>query len=346
MSSSKPLSVALVGAGMISKFHLTAWRQLDDRALVVAICDPNLDHAIARAKEFDVAETYPSVDTMLAKRDVAALDIASPRSTHAMIVDLAASRGIDALCQKPLTPTLSEAAALVRRSRGRMRLMAHENWRFRPWYRELKAWIASGDIGEIRTLQMTVASSGLLPDNAGRRPALERQPFMATEHRLIIAEDLIHHLDLLRWLCGPMRVVAARTAYTEDNIVGETLAAIFLETSAGAPVLLSGSLVAPGLPPRGQDRLELVGQKASVVFSDGHLRMFGPKPKTVSFDSTSGYQASFNAVISHFVDCLLSGAPFETDAADNLETLRLVEHAYLAAGLPARGERRDRFRNL
>lgn len=38
-------------------------------------------------------------------------------------------------------------------------------------------------------------------------------------------------------------------------------------------------------------------------------------------------------MIAHFIECLETGAPFETDAADNLETLRLVEHAYWAAGL-------------
>jgi predicted dehydrogenase len=42
---------------------------------------------------------------------------------------------------------------------------------------------------------------------------------------------------------------------------------------------------------------------------------------------------SFDGTIAHFVDCLASGARFETDATDNLETLRLVEHAYWAAGL-------------
>ena len=46
-----------------------------------------------------------------------------------------------------------------------------------------------------------------------------------------------------------------------------------------------------------------------------------------------GYQASFDGVIAHFVDCLETGAAFETNPVDNLETLRLVEHAYWAAGL-------------
>ena len=61
------------------------------------------------------------------------------------------------------------------------------------------------------------------------------------------------------------------------------------------------------------------------------LRLLGPLPRTASFDFAAGYQASFDTAIRHFVDCLRSGAAFETDIADNLETLRLVEDAYRAA---------------
>ena len=44
-----------------------------------------------------------------------------------------------------------------------------------------------------------------------------------------------------------------------------------------------------------------------------------------SFDFARDYQESFDGAIRHFVDCLTSGAAFETDVLDNLETLRLVE---------------------
>ena len=53
----------------------------------------------------------------------------------------------------------------------------------------------------------------------------------------------------------------------------------------------------------------------------------------MQYDRDTGYQASFDGVIGHFVDCLETGAPFETGPADNLQTLRLVEDAYRAAGL-------------
>jgi predicted dehydrogenase len=330
---STPLRVALAGAGMISWYHLTAWKNAGPRARVAAVADPDPARARARADEFGIPRVYPDADSMLGSEEIDALDVASPRETHAAWVEAAAERGIDVLCQKPLTPTLADAEALVQRVGARVRLMVHENWRFRPWYRALKAWIADGLLGEILLATLSTISSGLLPDARGRRPALKRQPFMAREPRLMIAEALIHHLDTVRFLCGPLRVVGARASRTLDDVTGETLAAVFLETAAGAPVSVIGAMAAPGYPSRTPDRLEVVGRTASAVLADNELRLLGARPRTERYDPDQGYQASFDGVIAHFVDCLETGAPFETGPADNLETLRLVEHAYWAAGL-------------
>jgi len=92
-------------------------------------------------------------------------------------------------------------------------------------------------------------------------------------------------------------------------------------------------MVAGGYPARPPDSLEIIGSKASATFADSVLRLHGATPRSQSYDSQLGYQASFDGVIAHFVECLETGAPFETDPADNLETLRLVEDAYWAAGL-------------
>src|SRR5947207_6833862 len=146
---SDPLKVALAGAGMISWFHLVAWRNLRDRVRVVAVCDPDRAKVSVRAKEFSIPKVYGDADAMFAAEAIDALDVASPRQTHAAWVDAAAARGIDVLCQKPMTPTLAESEALVHRVHGTVRLMAHENWRFRPWYRELQRWIVAGELGHV-----------------------------------------------------------------------------------------------------------------------------------------------------------------------------------------------------
>ncbi len=330
---SKPLQVALVGAGMISWYHLVAWRNLGERVRVVAVCDPDASRAAKRAEEFAIPHVYRDADAMFAAEAIDALDVATPRETHAAWVDAAADRGIDVLCQKPMTPTLAESEALVRRVAGKSRLMAHENWRFRPWYRELKRWIVAGELGDLVLARMATMTSGLLADASGRRPLLEREPYTQHEERLMIAEVLIHHLDVMRFLCGELRVVAARGARTVPDVVGETVAAIFLETASGVPVEVTGTMVAAGYPARPPDSLEVIGSKASATFADSVLRLHGATPRSEHYDSALGYQASFDGVIAHFVDCVETGASFETDPADNLETLRLVEHAYWAAGL-------------
>ena len=329
------MRVVLAGAGMISWYHLTAWRNLGDRVQLVAVCDPDRAKAAERAREFSIPGVYSDAEAMFSAESFDALDVASPRRTHATWVEAAAARGIDVLCQKPMTPTLTESEGLVLRVEGKSRLMVHENWRFRPWFRELKRWIDAGDLGEVLLGRMALMSSGMLPDESGRRPSFERQPFMQHEERLMIAEVLIHHLDVMRYLCGELRVVAARTTHTLADVEGETLAGIFLETASGAPVEVIGTMAAPGYPARPPDRMEIVGTMASAIFADFELRLVGATTRSRKYDPAAGYQSSFDGVIAHFVDCLDSGAPFETGPADNLATLRLVEDAYTAAGAAA-----------
>ena len=291
----------------------------------------HVERAKKRASEFGIAAVYDGLESLLAAQEVDALDIASPRETHAMLVDMAAERSINVLCQKPLTPTLAEAEALARRINGRIRLMVHENWQFRPWYRALKHQIAAGALGELRWAGMATISSSLLPDAGGKRPALERQPFMAHEKRLAITEVLIHHIDVMRWLFGPLKLLSARTAHKLVEVEGETLASLFLETAQGAPVTVIGDMAAPGFSPRMDDRLEVVGSDASAVFDQSILTFKGAVERAETFDFHGGYQASFDGVIRHFVDRLIDGGPFETDVTDNLDTLRIVEQAYAAA---------------
>lgn len=322
------LRVGLVGAGMISAYHLIAWSRVPE-AKVVAIADPDVSRAAARAAEFGVPHRYASLHELLEREDaINALDIASPRETHASLVRLAAERGIDVLCQKPLAPTYAEAEALVRATDGRIRLMVHENWRFRPYYRRIAAWANEGALGALTSGSIAVRSSGLLPDADGRYPSLERQPFFRTERRLLVAETLIHHIDVARWLFGPLRLVAARLLRTSDVVAGETVATILLETEAGAPFVIDGNLTCPGYPPASRDRVELIGDRASITMRDDHLQLRGSRREEITYEHSLAYQESFDAAVAHFAEALRTGKPFETGTTDNLETLRLVEAVY------------------
>lgn len=322
----------MIGAGMISAYHLRAWSKLDG-ARVIAIVDPHEGRCTARAREFGIPSHYRSVEAMLERERVDAVDIASPRETHGPVLRYAVERGLAALCQKPLVPSFDEAEALMSQLPPGARVMVNQNFRFRPYYRQMVAWIREGRLGAISGLTVNTRSSGLLRDAHGRYPYIERQPFVRREQRLMIEEVLIHRLDVARWLCGPLEVVAAQTCHNHPELVGESEAGILLASrDTGAPVVVDGNFASHGYPELSHDRVEIAGERGRVLLERDVLRLFGERPEEQVFVHAEAYQQSFDATIAHFVACLHNGEAFLTPPEDNLETLRLVEDAYRSAG--------------
>ena len=325
----RKLRIAMAGAGFASGLHLAGWKRLDN-VEVVAICDFNAEKAAARAREFGVPEVFSDANEMLAAVKPDAIDIVAPMAAHVSLCHLAADRGVDILCQKPLAPNLELARLLAHAIDGKARLMVHENWRFRAQYRHIKRWLDAGELGAPVSCVMHMRSSGLIEDEQGVRPQLVRQPFFAQLERLLIGEVLIHQLDVLRWLLGPLIVVAARTGRRCPAVRGEDHAVIVLE-GRECWALLEGNLSVPGVLPTPSDRLELIGTKGSALFEGNTLRLQGKRQESIELDLTAGYGDSYAASIAHFAAALASGDAFETDVHENLHTLALVEDAYAKA---------------
>jgi predicted dehydrogenase len=330
INNSAARRIGLAGAGWVAPHHLEAWQRLRGRATVVAIADPNVEAAHARAKAYGVPGVYSSVEAMLEHERLDAIDVATPRETHAPICRLAADRGLAIICQKPLAPTSAEAASLVADVGDRVRLMVHENWRFRPHYRRIGGWLREGRVGEIRAVAMSLFTSGLIADGSGRAPAIERQPMFATLDRLLVMEVLIHHVDTLRFLLGPLTLLGASLGRSCPLVRGEDRASILMTTAAGASVSLAGDLAAHGYPVAQRDRLEIQGTTGAILFENDRLRLVrdASTEEEVAIDFAADYEASYLGALTHFLDRLDDGAAFETSAEDNLETLRIIEEVY------------------
>lgn len=332
--------IALAGAGWVAPHHLQAWQRLHSRAAVVAIADPNVEAATALAKAHGLPAVYPSVEAMLEEQGLRpdVIDVATPRETHAPICRLAADHGLAIICQKPLAPTFAEAAALVADVGGRARLMVHENWRFRPHYRRIARWLRTNRIGEIHTVTMSLFTSGLIVDPSGRAPAIERQPMFATLERLLVMEVLIHHVDTLRFLLGPLTLTGAVRGRSCPLVQGEDRASILMRTATGAAVSLVGDLAAHGYPAAQRDRLQIHGSTGAILLEGDRLRLVrgdgneGSPDEDVAIDLAADYAESYLGALTHFLDRLDDGGAFETSPQDNLETLRIVEQVYQAAG--------------
>jgi predicted dehydrogenase len=321
------LKVGLIGAGWVTQHHLLAWRQQAHKAKVVAIADPSRERAGERARSFDIERVYASAEELMESGGIDAVDIAAPREVHAQLVRMAAARGLPILCQKPLAPTYEEARALVHEVASKTRLMVHENWRFRAYYRQIGEWLEAGLAGPVTQARMTLLTSGFLADAKGKLPAVERQPFMAQLDRALVMEVLIHHIDTLRFLLGELELVHSRLGKS-SRIAGEDRASLTFVSEGGAVVDLMANFCVHGEPPAQSDQLLLIGERGTVRLAGDTLTCHGARESVMKYDLQACYADSYAAAIAHFVDALAHDSPFETSPEDNLRTLELVEQIY------------------
>lgn len=324
------LRIGLVGAGMVSTHHLRAWSEIAG-AQVVAIADPDRSRLAAQAERFHIARTYSDAAEMIAAERPDALDIAAPVTTHGMLCRLAAENGVHILCQKPLDEDVRAARQVVADVGTRVRFMVHENWRFRPHYRQVGTWLAAGRIGTVDGVRFAVRSSGLVADATGRLAALDRQPFLADLRRLLVFEVLTHHLDVLRWLFGDLSVVRAALRRVCDRVRGEDCARLDLENANGVPIRLEGSLTEPDAPSAIADHLHIEGRLGSIRLEHTALRLDAAIPESREWAFEALYAASFQGALEEFVDGLSQNRRFETEASDSVPVLQLVEDVYAAA---------------
>lgn len=333
-STTSKLRIGVIGCGMISADHLTAWSHCSN-ARVVAVCDASVERGRARAEQFGIDSIYDSAQRMFEQEALDAVDIITPRETHANLVRMAAHYGVHALCEKPLCPTFEEASALVQEIGQSIRVMVNENWRYRAYFRQIGDWIGAGKLGTITQVRIALWRSNMLPRKEdGKIHAFTRQPFLEHEKRVLIAESLIHEIDVIRSLFGEMSLLACCTARACTALQGEDNAILLLRAIAGFPVTIDGVMTAAGHDTRSPDRLEIAGTRCSVILDNAVLKLIGEDQQTITYDEAAIRQGCFNASIQHFADRLLDQGDFWTSAQDQLGSLWLMEEAYRLAGDP------------
>jgi predicted dehydrogenase len=255
-------------------------------------------------------------------------------------VTIAAARGIAIICQKPLAPGWEEAVAVVNAARSAgVPFMVHENWRWQPWYREMKRQLDAGLIGELFSIAVRMRMGDGWPEDA----YLARQPFFRTYPRLFIFETGVHFLDTFRFLGGEIDSVYARLQRRNPSIAGEDAGQVVCGFRSGATAILDGSRyneadTADARYTFGTVRLD--GSKGHLELDlEGNLsvKQLGQKSRRLEYHhERKGFAGDcVYRLQRHFVDGMLGGLPFESTGDDYLKSTALVEACYRSH---ARGE--------
>jgi D-apiose dehydrogenase len=325
-----------VGAGYFAQFHLDAWQRLPGAALV-ALCDADPARAQALARQFGIQRTYTDVAEMFLRERPDFIDIITPPDTHLALVELAAQAGVAIICQKPVAPTLAEARQLVALTEQTgVRLMIHENFRFQPWYRAVRHLLDNHAIGD--TL-FSINCRTRLGDGWQSDAYLSRQPYFRTMPRLLIHETGVHFIDTFRFLAGEVDQVYANLSKRNNAIAGEDSGQVFFVFKKGATAIWDASRYnEPNYPnPRYTfGEMTLDGNGGTIrLYPDGRLTIqpLG-KPETEHPYPHEDRGFTGDCVLAtqqHFIDCLLSGQPFETGGRVYLTNLIVQEAIYQSA---------------
>lgn len=273
---------------------------------------------------------------MFARESLDFVEICTRPNAHPALVSLTAEHGVHVLCQKPAAETREDLVAMMATcERAGTRLMFHENWRFRAWYRAFRTHLDHGTIGRPLRLRLSHRDTrALRPDGFSDQPYFTQMP------RLILFEMGCHLIDTARYLLGEIVAVTATIRRCGEGHLGEDLATLSLEFASGALGLLDMTWCAPAEVGRAAWALnETVvegTQGALRVLSDGSLEHLGlsgqrsRKPVELPPDDQV-YQAAYTAAQRHFIAGLLTGEPHETSAADTLKTMDVVWAGYESA---------------
>jgi predicted dehydrogenase len=159
------LRLGVIGGGpgsFIGPVHRTSARLDDNFEIVAAVLssDPERSRTEGRALGIDPGRAYGSAEEMFdaegSRSDgIEVVAIMTPNDSHYRLSVAALERGLDIICDKPLTTNLDEAVDLVKRVRQAGTVFCQTfNYTGFPMVRQARAMVRDGDLGDVRMVHV------------------------------------------------------------------------------------------------------------------------------------------------------------------------------------------------
>ena len=152
--TTRVLRGAFIGFGNVAaKGHLPGWQSRSDISIVAAT-DALAVRRGAFLEACPDARWYDSADALMSGETLDFVDICTPPSSHAALIQQALQAGLHVLCEKPLVtrPADAQHVAAAAARAGRVVHAVH-NWLKAPICLKISALIAEGAIGRTRSIR-------------------------------------------------------------------------------------------------------------------------------------------------------------------------------------------------
>ena len=317
--------IALIGCGGIAEYHLRAYREIGFD--VVVLCDRDAARAEKRRAEFfPMARVTDDFRAVLAREDIAVVDVALHPAPRVEVIEAALRAKKHVLSQKPFVLDLAVGGRLVALAEAQgVKLAVNQNGRWAPHLSYLAAAVQAGAIGEVASVDVTLQWDHTW--TAGT--AFEEI------HHLVLFDFGIHWFDLAARLLGgrkPERVWASVARAAGQTMKPPMLAHVVADYP-GAQVRLNFN----GHVRHGQeDRTVICG-------SGGTLRSWGPSlsEQTVELHTAQGrasvplegtwFTSGFQGAMGELLCAIEDGREPTHSARGNLDSLSLCFAALASA---------------
>lgn len=327
------LKGVMVGAGFFAQYQAEAWQRMPGVELA-AVADIDLPRAEGFAAQWRIAKAYASAEEMLDREKPDFVDIVTRPATHLLLTRMAAERGIQVICQKPMAPSQEEGREMVRCcDAAGVRLLIHENWRWQPWFREIRRRLDADEFGA------PFYAGYLMRNGDGWGPApYPLQPYFREMDRLLVYEMVVHFLDTFRYLVGDIESVYCRLRQLNSVIAGEDCMLAQFNFENGVLGTIDANRYTGRIYPSATfGDFTLEGARGKIrVTPQGELfqTMYGEEEQAIELPPTpQGYKGdSVFALQEHMISCLRSGAVCESEGREYLKTTAAVFACYASAG--------------
>ena len=218
------IRLAIAGYGLVGRRHGDAILQTPGIELA-AVVDPNAGGRELATQQG--AKAYQTLADFLAEGGADGIILATPNALHVEQALACVEADLPVLVEKPIATQSVEAEELVQvaRARGVPLLVGHHR-RHNPLIQKAKTIIDNGEIGEVRAVQATCWF--YKPDDY-----FEMADWRQKRGAGPISVNLVHDVDLIRYLCGEVTTVRAVASPSARGFENEDVASALLEFETG-----------------------------------------------------------------------------------------------------------------
>jgi predicted dehydrogenase len=329
------INFAIIGCGRIAHRHA---EHIQNNGKLVAVCDVLPQKADELAAKYNAKAYYDATELLTNEKNIDVVAVCSPNGLHAEHSILALQAGFHVLCEKPMAISVHDCGEMIKAAdKANRRLFIVKQNRFNPPVEAVKKLIDEGKLGQIYSVQLNCFWN--------RDENYYKNSWKGTKKLDggTLYTQFSHFIDLLYWMIGDVRKVAAfgKNSAHQGMIEFEDNGVVALEFYNGA--LGTINYTVNSYKKNMEGSFTIFAENGTVKIGGQYLNELEYQsikdyeikglPKGNPANNYGQYQGSMSnhdKVYENIVDVLTKQGVIATNGFEGLKTVEIIDKIYQA----------------